>query len=100
MSNKYIVAKKDSIRGGGVSLSYNSVIHCRSIVAIEKSVLLCQRKTWAQALKGDRTHSKRLLGRAVLTVVGECFQQAVQTAVHAVRGAVFGRQLQLLQSVT
>lgn len=35
--------------------------------------------------------------RAALTVVGERLEQTVQAALHAVGGAVCGRQLQLLQ---
>lgn len=38
-----------------------------------------------------------LFFEAVLTVVGERFEQTVQAALHAVGGAVCGRQLQLLQ---
>lgn len=36
----------------------------------------------------------------LLTVVGECFQHAVKTALHVVSGAVCGHKLQLLQGAT
>lgn len=39
-------------------------------------------------------------GSCSRTVVGECFEQTVQAALHTVGGAVRGHQLQLLQSFT
>lgn len=39
----------------------------------------------------DLEHTTVGVNWALLTVVGECFQQAVQTALHAVSGAVCGR---------